>query len=234
MEDNRNNGKWSRVETAFVVACLLCMSIVMFAGIQQLSPTNDEPVHIVSGLALWQMHDTRLNPEHPPLMKMLAAYPIRNSIIPDYRSSLFCSRGLCEWYFSKTQFENDRMQSRLNRARIPMILITVLTGWMIYMAARRLGGATGAILALIVYCTSPFFLGYGPLVSNDVLLSLTVLTACLTVTDLLLTQTWKDMLWASLALAAAWLTKFTAILLFPAFGSVWLWNRWSDRSNHKI
>ena len=41
------------------------------------SATIDEPFHILAGYRYWQCGDYGINPEHPPLLKLLAALPIR-------------------------------------------------------------------------------------------------------------------------------------------------------------
>ncbi len=40
------------------------------------SVTIDEPVHILAGHRYWQCGDFGINPEHPPLLKLLAALPL--------------------------------------------------------------------------------------------------------------------------------------------------------------
>ncbi len=43
---------------------------------QQESLTWDEGDHIYAGYMSWKTHDFGLNPEHPPLMKMLGTVPL--------------------------------------------------------------------------------------------------------------------------------------------------------------
>ena len=42
----------------------------------RLSATSDEPIHIAAGYSYWVTRDFRMNPEHPPLAKLLAAFPL--------------------------------------------------------------------------------------------------------------------------------------------------------------
>src|SRR5438876_3518 len=67
----------ARVLSIAVLAVILLAFILqaMFA-IPRLSSTTDEPVHIAAGYSYWQTRDFRLNPEHPPLAKLLAALPL--------------------------------------------------------------------------------------------------------------------------------------------------------------
>src|SRR6185295_8808577 len=45
-------------------------------SVQQKSPTYDETVHLFAGYSYLKWGDYRINPEHPPLVKMLAAAPL--------------------------------------------------------------------------------------------------------------------------------------------------------------
>ena len=40
------------------------------------SATVDEPVHLFAGYRHWQCGDFGINPEHPPLLKLIAAAPL--------------------------------------------------------------------------------------------------------------------------------------------------------------
>jgi len=61
---------------------LLVFSLLFFVFILAISSslgdsaTSDEPPHIVAGYSYLKFHDMRLNPEHPPLAKSLAAFPL--------------------------------------------------------------------------------------------------------------------------------------------------------------
>ncbi len=60
-----------------VVGLLLLLFIgLALSAVEQKSPTIDETYHLVAGYSYWQWGDYRLNPEHPPLAKLLAALPL--------------------------------------------------------------------------------------------------------------------------------------------------------------
>ncbi len=217
---------WTRTERVFVAVCMLAMFLMMAMSVQRLSPTFDEPVHVVSGLALLQQRDARLNPEHPPLMKVLAALPLIRSVHPDYNDRYFCAYYPCQWTFSESQLETSQLQDRIFRARLPLLLVTLLLGFTLYVAARRIGRPSGGMLALVVYVTSPFFLGYGPLVDNDVLLAFMVLCICMTAADLVEEPSRKTMWLMALALAGAFLSKLTSVLILPVLLLCWMWELW--------
>jgi len=62
---------------------------------------------------------------------------------------------------------NDPVKT-LAWARFPMLLLTLVLGWVMYVFGRRLGGGWGGLVALGVYAATPTFLAFGPLVHTDV------------------------------------------------------------------
>src|SRR5256885_15581866 len=61
---------------AAVSALLFAFWLQMFLALPKLSATSDEVAHLPAGYTYWKTHDLRLNPEHPPLAKLLAALPL--------------------------------------------------------------------------------------------------------------------------------------------------------------
>ena len=55
---------------------LLASFLTMFAASREESAIMDELAHIPAGYGYVKYLDYRLNPEHPPLVKMLAALPL--------------------------------------------------------------------------------------------------------------------------------------------------------------
>lgn len=51
--------------------------VAALLGVRLMSAAPDEAVHLVAGYTYWQTGRIRLNPEHPPLIKLLAAFPLR-------------------------------------------------------------------------------------------------------------------------------------------------------------
>jgi 4-amino-4-deoxy-L-arabinose transferase-like glycosyltransferase len=64
---------------AFAIAAAALVAFVVFAlaNIRAMAPTTDETTHLGAGYSYLAAHDFRLNPEHPPLLKMIAALPLR-------------------------------------------------------------------------------------------------------------------------------------------------------------
>src|SRR2546421_179544 len=58
------------------VAALAAFIALALGDLLTASPTSDETAHLAAGYSYLVTHDYRLNPEHPPLVKMLAALPL--------------------------------------------------------------------------------------------------------------------------------------------------------------
>ena len=66
----------NRWATATVLALLLILAAQILHSIHGQSLTWDEDDHIFAGYETWKTHDYGLNPEHPPMVKMLATLPL--------------------------------------------------------------------------------------------------------------------------------------------------------------
>jgi hypothetical protein len=55
--------------------------LAMWSANEQ-APTYDEVAHLPAGYTYWKANDFRLNPEHPPLVKLLAALPMLFMSLP--------------------------------------------------------------------------------------------------------------------------------------------------------
>jgi len=176
-----------------------------------------------------------MNPEHPPLVKLLAAAPLAaRGVHVDYRGHIWTWSGqgpfnsmLAEWPFGAWIIThwNDR-DATLRWARFPMLLLLVVTGLVIYRYGERLAGGWGGAFALCWFATMPVFLTFGPLVLTDTAVALFSLVALWTFATLWRDQSKRATRRFALALTLALLSKFSAGLLlfvFVAFPFVLRW-----------
>ncbi len=219
-----------------VAAGLLLMLMAILAGGPALreSVTIDEVTHIGAGVSYLQKLDLRLNEEHPPLPKVLAALPlVLRGTYADYShiswtlSEKFFSAGLAQWVFGEwllTKWNNPL--TTLAWARLPMLLLTLVLGWVLYICARRLGGNWGGLICLSIYVTTPAFLAFGPLVHTDMAVTLFSLLTLWRFAEIWRSPSRKNAILFALSLASALLSKFTAGILFFAFVAFALSTRW--------
>lgn len=62
-----------RTETILIAALALLFVALTISSVGQKSPTVDEPLHLFAGYSYVKWADYWVNPEHPPLAKILAA-----------------------------------------------------------------------------------------------------------------------------------------------------------------
>src|ERR1700681_4419984 len=156
----------SRKVLATVAALLALMAVLSGGAARRESVTVDEVAHIGAGVSYLQKLDMRMNEEHPPLPKALAAIPlVLRGVHADYShvswtfSNKMFNAFLGEWVFGHWVIMrwNDPY-STLLWARAPMLLLTLLLGLAIYVYGSRVGNTWGGLLCLCVYASMPAFL----------------------------------------------------------------------------
>jgi 4-amino-4-deoxy-L-arabinose transferase-like glycosyltransferase len=214
-----------RNATGVAVLLLLMMAVLAGGAARHESVTVDEVAHVGAGVSYLQKLDYRMNEEHPPLAKVLAAIPlVLRGAHADYSDlSWSVSAGifreyLGEWVFGHaviTQWNDPN--TTMFWARVPMLLITLLLGWVLFTYGTKLGDAWGGLLCLLAYATMPAFLAFGPLVLTDIVVTLFCVLTLWTFAAM-----WRDpsrvaVVKFGFAFAGALLSKFSSGLLFFCF-----------------
>ncbi len=205
-------------------ALLVLMGFLAAGAALRESVTYDEVVNIAAGVSYWQRLDMRLSEEHPPLARVIAAFPlILRGVRADYSNiSWTVSERLFPAYAGQLYFGelvlkhwNDP-RTTLALARLPMLVLALLLGCMVYLYARTIGGSWGALLSTAVYATTPLFLGNGSLVVTDVPVAAFSVLTLFTAASLWRSPGRTRGALFGLSLAGALLTKFSAIFLVVA------------------
>jgi hypothetical protein len=187
------------------------------------SASVDEIAHVGAGLSYLQRLDLRLNGEHPPLAKALAAIPLAiRGTYADYSSAAwqmsadFLPAYGTQWIFGDAVLGRwNAWRPTLMWARFPMLILTVLLGWSIYQYGDRLGGPWGGLVCLTAYVTTPAFLAFGPLVITDLPVTLFSLISLWRLGEIWAVPSPRNALLFGLALGASLLSKFTGLLMVP-------------------
>ena len=195
----------------------------------------DELAHIGAGVSYWQRLDLRMNPEHPPLVKLLAAAPlVLRGVRADYSGFIWKWSGqgvlnpmLAEWPFGVSAVErwNDR-DATLRWARLPMLLLLAAMGLVIFRLGERLADGWGGVFALCWFATTPTFLAFGPLVLTDTAVALFSIAALWTFASMWREPSRGATARFAVALGAALLSKFSAGILLFVFAAYPLAVRW--------
>lgn len=177
--------------------------------------TFDEGAHLPAGYTHLTLGDHRLNPEQPPLVKLLAAaalLPVR----PVVRTDDLAWRTGRQWEFGRRFLyvwnDGDRL---LFLGRLPVLMLTLTLIAAVALRTRRLAGPLAGACALGLAVLSPDLLAHGTLVTTDVSLALFVFLAVAGFDRLTERATWRRLLVTGFAAGAALSTKFSGLVLGP-------------------
>ena len=157
------------IAAAVLLTLFAALAIHSMAG---KSCTSDEVTHLPSGYTYLATGDYRLNRQHPPLMKMLAAMPLL-ALDPelDLEDPGWTALPPDEWGFGRRFLYGNDADQLLLWGRMPTVLLGVLLGLYLFVWSRELWGPWGALLSLALYATSPTVLGHARWVTMDMGLS---------------------------------------------------------------
>jgi hypothetical protein len=215
---------------AYIAAGLL---VVMFGlGLTSMAGNSaivDEVAHIPSGYSYLHYGDYRLNPEHPPLIKDLAALPLQFMHLrfpvdePSWTTDI---NGQWEAGWNFIYHLGNNADAIIFWARLPILLLAIVFGAFLYWFCRRRWGTAVALLTLFFYVLSPNFLAHSTLVTTDLGASVFIFLAIVAFARFTEKPGVSNMFLLSLALAGAQLAKFSAVLLYPFLGVITLGLVW--------
>ncbi len=181
----------------------------------------DEVPHIGAGYSYLEKGDMRLNPEHPPLAKDLAAIPLLflNLNQGAFNTAFWLTDVNGQWDFGRYLiFESGNNADLIKHlARLPILLFFVLSAVLIFKWARRLYGNIGAIIALILFSFSSTVIAHSRFVTTDMAALFGVLLATYFFISYLKNRTIKNFIITGLVFGVALLCKFSTVLLVPFF-----------------
>ncbi|MFC4055295.1 ArnT family glycosyltransferase [Actinomadura syzygii] len=214
-----------------VAALLAGMAAAMVSTAVAQSPTIDEPVYVATGVVYLKEHDLRYNAEHPPLGKLLiGAGAVAGGVRLD---SSFTGSEQNVGRHLLYESDNDAQLVML-AARLPVIVLTLCFGLVVFFFARDLSGTGGGLIALVLYAFSPDVIAHGSLATLDVPMA-----------GFLLTAVW--LLWrardrrpglyvplAGAALGAAVATKMSALPAIPVLMGLAVYSVWSSSVRRRV
>jgi 4-amino-4-deoxy-L-arabinose transferase-like glycosyltransferase len=200
------------------------------------SPTFDEPVYVAAGLSSLTRHDLRINPEHPPLAKALAALPALavHPVIP--RTAAWTGGNERVWSaeFLRAQLAAGTLQRVMFAARLVALAEAIAAAFVLYLLARRLFTATAGVVAAVAWLAGPLVLGLGHLDGIDLPFTLATLLVSLALVrvleiDRLDGRTRGRLLWLGVACGVAAAVKDTGLLLVALAPAVVVVSGWRSR-----
>lgn len=206
-----------------VITCIL--AILAFSSSAGDSLTIDESPHIASAYSYVITGDYRLNPEHPPLLKLLSGYSIwlggkltnQDIYFPD-NISAWTDKVNAQWdmgyafIFKAGNYANFIIWW----ARLPTILLLLLGGvYITYSVYYHTKNKAISLIVLVLYAFSPSVIAHGRLVTTDLIASLFFIVVIDIWIRYLQNSTKKHLFLLTLSIGLAFLSKFSTILLLP-------------------
>lgn len=146
------------------------------------SVTVDEPPHILAGHRHLQCGDYGINPEHPPMAKMLAAIPLqfRTMNEPPWEcGAKMTSKPDSFTYGGRFLVENG-LDGVVVQTRLSIALLSLFLAALVFLAAREMFGRAEALVALALLAFEPSLIGHGSVVTTDMAISATAFAAVYT------------------------------------------------------
>jgi 4-amino-4-deoxy-L-arabinose transferase-like glycosyltransferase len=203
----------------FIVSFILLSLILQcILSIKDKVVTYDEPAHLPAGYSYLFIRDFRMNPEHPPLIKMIAALPLlflnlkHPKQMRSWQGKDAYAFGV-EFLYHSGQ-DADKI---IFWGRIPIIFLSLLLGLSVFFWAERLFGFKAGIFALFLYSFSPIILAHSRLVTYDIGVSLFITLAFYSLWKYLNQPSNSRVILSGMSLGLALLSKFNAIILIPSF-----------------
>ena len=153
---------------SFAGGLIILQMILVAIIVHGESLTFDEGDHIFAGYMMWHSGDYGLNPEHPPLVKLVATLPLlqENLWLPPLQQRWFKS----EAYRDGRDFmeRNDGPRHRLLfRMRLAAGVFAVGLSVMVFLMGSKLFGESAGLLALLLVVFEPNVMANSDLVTTD-------------------------------------------------------------------
>ena len=217
-----------------VIVLLLILVLQLGLSVHQQSITWDEDDHIYAGYMSWKTGDFGLNPEHPPLVKMLATLPLlaMDLKVPPLQRREFKHEAFLNG--KDFVFGNDA-DKLLFRARMMASVLTVLLALLVFLAAREMFGTAAGFVALTLLVFDPNLLAHGALVTTDAGLSCFLFAAVYAFYRYVKRPTMGKLVVVGVATGLAFATKHTGFLAAPTIAALAMveWLRTRNKVNEE-
>lgn len=223
-----------RTETILLAAIAFVFVALAITSSAQKSPTVDEPLHLFAGYSYLKWGDYWVNPEHPPLAKILAALPLLAIDIKDPRPQNASEQRMPQsdagdppavTVAQSMLFVQNDADTLFFYAKLPMIAVAVLLGFFVYLWSKDLFGAEAAVVSTLFYALDPNVLAHGSVVHTDLPFTAFFLIGSYFYWRTLNHLSWQSLLLTALCFGLAAITKHSfPIILFAwaVLGLYWI------------
>jgi hypothetical protein len=203
----------------FWVAALCLLALLAgttISAARSESQTVDESVHLAAGYSYLKTGDFRLNPEHPPVSKLICGLPLLllNPWLPLSDISWQATR---QYPFGAQFLYHNRLSAGtlLFAGRLGTIALTVGFAGFLALWLRRRFGAAAALFGLALFVLDPNINAHGRYITTDMAITAFSFFTCIAWAEFLEAPSRWRLLLSGLSLGLAMGSKHSAVLVFP-------------------
>jgi 4-amino-4-deoxy-L-arabinose transferase-like glycosyltransferase len=200
-----------------IVAGLIAVQMVLTVfAVYRESLTFDEGNHMFAGYMMWHTGDYGLNPEHPPLAKLLAALPAlgRPLWVPELKNRSFKAEAYIDGGEWVARNDGDRNQL-VFQMRMAAGVFALFLSLVVFMASREFFGDWAGLAALALVAFDPNVLANSALVTTDIAVTLFFVASTWCFYRYVKKPTWTRLIMAAVVAGLLLSTKHSGILLAP-------------------
>ncbi len=192
-------------------------------------PTFDEGAHLAAGYSYWATGSFRINPEHPPLLKLLWSLPLVLSNGPSYPHDVALAADHNQWQIADALLFRSGVPPRslLDPARHVNLLVgcglVALVGWVAY---RVWGSLIAGIAGCAFAVADPTLLALSCVLSTDVGVSFFGLLTCYLFWEYAATPSRGLLIAIGISLGLLLGSKFSAVAMIVGLGvtgAIYIW-----------
>lgn len=215
------------VFAAAAVIVLLHLALVL-DGATRHSAVFDEVIYPTAGYSYLTTGDYRMNPEHPPLLKIWAALPWIGSGLAARETAGWEEKD--QWRFGRSLlYGPDRDPAALLlRARAMIALLSAGLAIGVFAVARKLGGDLAALSALALYSLDPLVVAHAGFATLDLGGAAFFFLATVAMAPALEMGGARRTTLAGVLLGCALASRFTTLPIFGVLALVAVWIGWSS------
>ncbi len=208
----------------WLVLFLVAMAIVRSAIATRLdSFTLDEPYHIAAGVSYVKYRDFRINPEHPPLVKLWVGALIAATGFHLDALRQFNDKPEERSFTTKATFRQNDPDSVQRRARVAMYTFNGLLLLALAFALRQAFGQAVALGALLFLAIDPTVAAHLPVVMTDLPVALCSASAVVLAASAFQTWKWSHVAACAGVLGLALATKHSAPIVLLSAVAIGIW-----------
>jgi hypothetical protein len=205
-------------QSFWILSVLLCLIFVaeLLLSVRQQSETFDEPCHMYAGYRSLKYGDFGINPEHPPLLKMVAALPLVHltDVPPDPKRffRLDCATG------GMGLLSSNDTDKQLFRARAAAAVFSLALMIVLFLAVTEMFGKGPALIALLLAAFEPNLLANGALVTTDMAITCLLFASVYTFWRYTVRPSFPRLVICALTVGLALASKHSGLFVLPLLG----------------